>query len=100
VIIIFKYVLKENVISSLLQVAAYTYGPLLGLFAFGIFTKINIKDKYVWLIAIISVVLSYLLDTNSTALLNGYQFGYELLIVNGMFTFAGLYLIKDKTIQN
>jgi Na+/proline symporter len=100
VIIIFKYVLKENVISSLLQVAAYTYGPLLGLFAFGIFTKINIKDKYVWLIAIFSVVLSYLLDTNSTSLLKGYQFGYELLIVNGMFTFAGLFLIKDKTIQN
>ena len=100
VIIVFKYVLKENVISSLLQVASYTYGPLLGLFAFGIFTKFNIKDNYVWLVAIISVVLSYVLDANSTTLLNGYQFGYELLIVNGMFTFAGLFLIKDKTIQN
>ncbi|WP_372745644.1 sodium:solute symporter [Lutibacter sp.] len=100
VIIIFKYVLKENVISSLLQVASYTYGPLLGLFAFGIFTKLTIKDKYVWLIAIISVALSYVLDTTSVTLLNGYQFGYELLIVNGMITFAGLYIIKDKSISN
>jgi Na+/proline symporter len=100
VIIIFKYVLKENVISSLLQVASYTYGPLLGLFTFGIFTKLNIKDKYVWMVAIISVVLSYLLDANSIKLLNGYQFGYELLIINGLFTFVGLFLIKDKTISN
>lgn len=100
VIIIFKYVLKENVISSLLQVASYTYGPLLGLFTFGIFTKLNIKDKYVWMVAIISVVLSYLLDANSITLLNGYQFGYELLIINGLFTFVGLFLIKDKTISN
>ncbi|SFS71320.1 sodium:solute symporter [Lutibacter maritimus] len=100
VIIIFKYVLKENVISSLLQVASYTYGPLLGLFTFGIFTKLNIKDKYVWMVAIISVVLSYLLDANSIRLLNGYQFGYELLIINGLFTFVGLFLIKDKTISN
>jgi Na+/proline symporter len=91
VIIIFKYVLKENVISSLLQVASYTYGPLLGLFTFGIFTKLNIKDKYVWMVAIISVVLSYLLDANSIKLLNGYQFGYELLIINGLFTFVGLF---------
>ena len=96
VIIVFKYVLEENVISSLLQVASYTYGPLLGLFAFGIFTKHTIKDKLVWIIAIISVILSYLLNYYSTVLLNGYEFGFELLIVNGLFTFAGLYLIKQK----
>ncbi len=96
VIIIFKYVLEENVISSLLQVASYTYGPLLGLFAFGIFTEHTIKDKLVWIIAIISVILSYLLNSYSIVLLNGYEFGFELLIVNGLFTFAGLYLIKEK----
>ena len=96
VIIVFKYVLEENVISSLLQVASYTYGPLLGLFAFGIFTEHTIKDKLVWIIAIISVILSYLLNYYSTVLLNGYEFGFELLIVNGLFTFAGLYLIKQK----
>jgi Na+/proline symporter len=100
VIIVFKYVLKENVISSLLQVASYTYGPLLGLFAFGIFTKYQIKDQYVWLVAIISVFISYLLDTNAPLLFNGYQFGYELLIVNGLLTFVGLFLIKKHTISN
>jgi Na+/proline symporter len=97
VIIVFRYVLKENVISSLLQVASYTYGPLLGLFAFGIFTKFNIKDKYVWVISITSVLITYLLNANSTTIFNGYEFGYELLIVNGLLTFIGLYVIKEKT---
>jgi Na+/proline symporter len=96
VIILFRYVLQENVISSLLQVASYTYGPLLGLFAFGIFTKIQLKDHLVWIIAIISVVLTYLLNAYSTQLFNNYVFGYELLIVNGLITFLGLYAIKSK----
>ena len=98
VIIIFRYVLEENVISSLLLVASYTYGPLLGLFAFGIFTKHSIKDKYVWIIAIVSVILSYLLNAYSVVLFNGYSFGYELLIVNGLLTYFGLYLIKKPTV--
>ncbi|MHB1146387.1 MAG: sodium:solute symporter [Lutibacter sp.] len=98
VIIIFRYVLEENVISSLLLVASYTYGPLLGLFAFGIFTKHSIKDKYVWIIAIVSVILSYLLNAYSVELFNGYSFGYELLIVNGLLTYFGLYLIKKPTV--
>ena len=96
VIILFKYVLEDNVISSLLQVASYTYGPLLGLFAFGIFTNYAVKDKYTWVIALFSVVLSYILNSYSVILFNGYQFGYELLIVNGLITFVGLYIIRDK----
>jgi len=56
--------------------------------------NIEIKDKYVWLISIISVVLTYFLNAYSTTLLNGYQFGYELLIVNGCLTFVGLLFIK------
>jgi Na+/proline symporter len=95
VIIIFRYVLKENVISSVLQVASYTYGPLLGLFAFGIFTKIPIKDKLVWVVAIISVIITYFLNNYSTQFLNCYVFGYELLIVNGLITFVGLLIIKS-----
>ena len=98
VIVIFRYVLEENVISSLLLVASYTYGPLLGLFAFGIFTKHNIKDKYVWIVAIVSVILSYFLNAYSIKLFNGYSFGYELLIVNGLLTYFGLYLIKKPTV--
>lgn len=94
VIVIFRYVLEDNVISSLLQVASYTYGPLLGLFAFGIFTKINIKDKYVWIIAVLSVLATYFINAHSETVLNGYVFGYELLIVNGFITFLGLLLLK------
>ncbi|PHS54628.1 MAG: sodium:solute symporter [Lutibacter sp.] len=97
VIILFKYVLKDNVISSLLQVASYTYGPLLGLFFFGIFTKYAIKDTYVWIIAILSVILSYFINAFSIQIFNGYVFGYELLIVNGLLTFIGLYLIRKPT---
>ena len=96
VIIVFRYVLQDNVISSLLQVASYTYGPLLGLFAFGIFTRLEIKDKYVWIIAMLSVIASYFLNMFSVQLFNGYVFGYELLIVNGLITFIGLYIIKKK----
>ncbi|MBT8317432.1 MAG: sodium:solute symporter [Lutibacter sp.] len=94
VVIAFKYVLADNVISSLLQVVSYTYGPLLGLFTFGIFTKYIIKDQYVWIIAILSVSLSYALNSYSSLIFNGYTFGYELIIINGLFTFFGLYLIR------
>lgn len=96
VIVAFKYLLKDNVISSLLQVASYTYGPLLGLFAFGIFTKYKIKDKYVWFISILSVIATYFLNEYSQELFNGYIFGFELLIVNGLFTFIGLLLLRKK----
>jgi SSS family transporter len=96
VIVLFRYVLEDNVISSLLQVASYTYGPLLGLFAFGIFTKINIKDNFVWIIAILSVIATYFINAYSETFFNGYIFGYELLIVNGLLTFIGLLLIKKR----
>jgi Na+/proline symporter len=97
VIIIFKYVLEDNVISSLLQVASYTYGPLLGLFAFGIFTKIAVKDQYVWLIAIISVVITFIINKYSEQWLGGYIFGFELLPLNGLITFIGLLLTRKST---
>ena len=88
--------LEDNVISSLLQVASYTYGPLLGLFAFGIFTKFQIRDRIVWLIAILSVIITYFLNDYSTTLFDGYIFGYELLIVNGLITFIGLLAIRER----
>ena len=83
-------------ISSLLQVASYTYGPLLGLFAFGIFTKHRIKDKYVWIIAIIAPMVSFVINKYSADLLSGYQIGFEILIINGLLTFLGLILIRRK----
>jgi len=96
VIIIFKYVLEDNVINSLLQVASYTYGPLLGLFAFGIFTKFKIRDRYVWLIAISSVLLTLIINMYSEQWLGGYIFGLELLALNGLITFIGLLFLKKK----
>ncbi len=96
VIIIFKYVLNRNAIDGLLTVATYTYGPLLGLFAFGIFTKHSIKDKYAWLIALIAVILIYGIAQIPSDYLGGYVVGYELLPLNGLLTFIGLWLIRNK----
>lgn len=96
VIIIFKYVLDRNVIDGLLTVATYTYGPLLGLFAFGIFTKYMIKDKYAWVVALASVLIIYAFAKIPPSYLGGYVVGYELLPVNGLLTFMGLFLIRRK----
>lgn len=95
VVILFKHVLNTNVIDGLLQVAGYTYGPLLGLFAFGIFTNHMVKDKYVWVVAVVSVLSVWLLAVLPTESLNGYVVGYELLPLNGLITFIGLWLIRD-----
>lgn len=96
IIISFKNILKENIISSLLQVSTYTYGPLLGLYSFGIFTRYQVKDKFVWLIAVLSVIFTFILNKNAPIWFNGYVFGYEILIINGLFTFLGLFLIRKK----
>ena len=96
VIIAFKYILNSNVINSLLTVAGYTYGPLLGLFAFGIFTNYKIKDRYVWMVALASVVIVFMLGSIPADYLVGYEIGYELLPLNGLLTFLGLILIRRK----
>ncbi len=96
VIIIFKYVLSSNIIDSLLTVAGYTYGPLLGLFAFGIFTNYKVKDKFVWIIAVCSVILTAIIGSIPSESLGGYVVGYELLPINGLLTFIGLILIRRK----
>ncbi|PZD77274.1 sodium:solute symporter [Mesonia sp. K7] len=96
VIIAFKYLMDSSVIDLLLKAASYTYGPLLGLFAFGIFTKYQIKDKWVWLIAVLSVAITFMLGKIPTEWIGGYQFNYELLVINGLITFLGLVLIRRK----
>ena len=96
VIIAFKYILTSNVIDSLLVVAGYTYGPLLGLFAFGIFTKFKVRDKYVWIVTLASVVIITIIGNIPAESLGGYQVGYELLPINGLITFLGLILIRRK----
>jgi Na+/proline symporter len=85
-ILIFKAINDDSVISALFKVAGYTYGPLLGLFAFGIFTKWNIKDKAVPIVAVLSPVIAYVLQLYI-------PFGFELLMVNGGITFLGLCLL-------
>lgn len=96
VIVVFNYLLDSSVIDLLLSAASYTYGPLLGLFAFGIFTKMKVNDKWVWLVAVISVALTFTLGNLPPEMLGGYHFNYELLVVNGGLTFLGLILIRRK----
>lgn len=95
-ILLFSLISDESVISSVFKAAGYTYGPLLGLYAFGLFTKLNVKDNWVPLICIISPIISYILNMYSVELFNGYQFNFEILIVNGLLTFLGLLLISKK----
>jgi SSS family solute:Na+ symporter len=95
VIILFKYAVGEaSVIGKVLKFAGFTYGPLLGLFSFGLFTKWSIKDKFVPFIAVFSVLTSILLNLYSKAWF-GFDFGFEILIVNGLITFIGLLIIAN-----
>ena len=102
VVIVFKHVLDRNVIDSLLTVASYTYGPLLGIFALGIFTNYEIDDRKVLWISLMSVFiisipkLLFYLGWMSSENLWGYKIGYELLPLNGLITFIGLILIGRK----
>ncbi len=96
VVIIFKHILDRNVIDGLLTVATYTYGPLLGMFTFGIFTKYQVKDNYVWIVALISVGLIYAFGKIPPENMGGYQVGYELLPINGILTFIGLWFLRDR----
>jgi Na+/proline symporter len=99
VVILFKYVLARNVIDGLLTVATYTYGPLLGMFAFGILTKYVVRDRYVWVVALISVLLVFGIANLPAEFLGGYEVGYELLPVNGLFTFIGLWMLRRDTAE-
>ncbi|MBB6461124.1 sodium:solute symporter [Flammeovirga kamogawensis] len=96
VIVGFRLLNDDSVVSSVFKAAGYTYGPLLGLFVFGIFTKKKINDNYVLIVCLLSPVLSYILNIYSTELLFGYQFGFEILLVNAGFTMLGLTLISKK----
>jgi len=93
-IILFQAINDEAVISKLFTIAGYTYGPLLGLFAFGLFTKFKVKDKLVPYVAIISPVICFFLSEYSERLFNGNKIGFELLLINGLLTFAGLFFVK------
>ncbi len=96
VMLAFKYAIADkSVINKLFQFAGYTYGPLLGLYAFGLFTKWKVKDKLVPVIAIAAPILSYIISINSLVWF-GFEFGFFILILNGLLTFLGLILVRRK----
>lgn len=93
-IVIFRHANDSSVINSVFTAAGYTYGPLLGLFSFGLFTKIRTNDRLIPFLCVASPILSYIINTNSEAWFNGYKFGFEILLVNGAITFLGLWLLS------
>lgn len=96
VILFFKYGFEDkSIIDKVLKYAGFTYGPLLGLYAFGLFTKWKIKDKLTPIVALVSVLISLLLNAKSEEWF-GFNFGFEILIVNGLLTFIGLVLIRSQ----
>ena len=100
VIIVFDTLFKDvSVIWELFTAAGYTYGPLLGLYALGLFTKLQIKDQYVWLVAIIAPIIAYMINIYSEQIFNGYKIGFEILIINGILMFVGLLSISIKQVK-
>ena len=94
-ILFFNSLDNSAVISKLFVWAGYTYGPILGMFAYGILTRWQLRDIYVLPICIIAPILSYIINANSATLLNGFQFGHMIILLNGIITFLGLRLITD-----
>ena len=92
-ILLFKAANNDSIIDAIYTIASYTYGPLLGLFAFGLFTKWQPRDKFVPVIAILSPFVCYAID-RAVYESTGYQFGYEMLMFNGLLTFVGLSLLS------
>jgi solute:Na+ symporter, SSS family len=94
-ILIFKSLNNKAVIDKLFTIAGYTYGPLLGMFSFGLFTKRIVSDLKTPFIAFLSPVVCFFLSRYSVELFNGYKFGFELLLLNGLLTFAGLWIFSS-----
>ena len=95
-IILFWFINDDTVISQIFKVAGYTYGPLLGLYVFGFFTKMKPNDALVPFVCVAAPIATYVLNYFSETLFWGYKFGFELLLLNGLLTFLGLLLISQK----
>lgn len=99
VILVFRQVNSKEVITAVFDIAGYTYGPLLGLYAFGMFNKRPVMDRMVPFICLASPVLTYIVNENSAAWFGGYQFGFERLLLNGLFTYAGLWAVSKSVVK-
>jgi hypothetical protein len=96
-VIIFNSINNDAVVSAIFKVASYTYGPLLGLYSFGLFVKKQqVNDKLVPFICLVSPLVCYFLSTSSKNILGGYVFDNELIIINGLITFFGLLITSSR----
>lgn len=95
-IMLFHEINDQNVVKAIFTVAGYTYGPLLGMYAFGLFTRADVRDKLVPVVAILSPLLCLVINRYSREILWGYKFGFELVVLNGLLTFLGLYFIRRR----
>lgn len=96
VVILFRELNNGSVVSAVFTAVGYTYGPILGLFTFGLLTKRKVRDRSIPWIAIASPILSYIINLYSEQLLGGYKFGFEILLLNGLFTFTGLLIFSQR----
>ena len=115
-VLVFKWMNDKLIIDFILKFAGVTYGPLLGLFAFGILTKRKLKEKFIWTVCIVAPILALVLDmvsnpawyeaklhmklgldSLSATIFNGYKIGNELILINGIITFIGLWFISSKS---
>ncbi|QDA59176.1 sodium:solute symporter [Hymenobacter jejuensis] len=94
IILIFKAINDQSVITAVFKAAGYTYGPLLGLYSFGIFTRRSLTDKLVPYICLATPIITYIINAHSKEWFGGYEFGFEILILNGLLTFMGLLAIS------
>ncbi len=96
-VLFFKAINNKEVVTILLDIAGYTYGPLLGLFAFGILTNRKTKDKLAPIICLVAPAIAFTIDKTAVHWLGGYKFGIEMLAINGLLTFAGLWFFSQKS---
>ncbi|GAC1452958.1 MAG: sodium:solute symporter [Chitinophagaceae bacterium] len=99
-VMVFKWANNASMIGVILKVAGYTYGPLLGLFSFGILTRRTVNDRLVPAIAVAAPIICFFIDTFQKQLFGAFEIGLELLIINGLLVFTGLWIISKKAIPS
>ena len=99
-ILLFRIINDESVINNLMKAAGYTYGPLLGLFSFGILTKFQLKDRWVPYVAVLSPILTYFIQESLSIVYPSFQIGFEIILLNALITFAGLNVLRKSNLKN